>query len=64
MHSAAFIHRWQITLTTELIWIFIGMTSQLLFSVRFIVESGPTVYLRNIYFIWLGKRAPSALNVA
>jgi len=39
MHAAAtLIHWWQTTPTTELIWIFIGLTAQLLFSMRFIVQ--------------------------
>jgi lipid-A-disaccharide synthase-like uncharacterized protein len=101
MHAAATLVRWwQTTPARELIWIFIGLTAQLLFSMRFILQwiaterarvsvipesfwyfsafggvlllayacyrvdpvfilgqaAGLAIYLRNIYFIWLGKQ--------
>ena len=98
---------WASTPTTELIWIGIGLTAQLLFSMRFLVQwvatekarastipetfwyfsffggllllayacyradpvfilgqaTGLVIYSRNIYFIWLGKRTPSAAKL-
>ena len=108
MYAASLVHWWLATPTTELIWIFIGLTAQFLFSMRFLVQwiaterartsiipetfwyfsffggllllayaiyrldpvfilgqaMGLVIYLRNIYFIWLGKRAPSSAKVA
>ena len=107
MHLAALVHWWQVTPATELIWIFVGLIAQLLFSMRFIVQwiatekarasiipetfwyfsffggalllayaiyrldpvfilgqaFGLGIYSRNIYFIWLGRRVPSPVNV-
>ena len=103
MHWTNLVHWWLATPTTELIWIGIGLTAQLLFSMRFLVQwvatekarastipetfwyfsffggllllayacyrldpvfmlgqaTGLVIYSRYIYFIWLGKRAPS-----
>ncbi len=38
MHVADLVHWWLTTPTTELIWIGIGLTAQLLFSMRFLVQ--------------------------
>jgi len=38
MHALSLVRWWQTTPTTELVWIFIGLTAQLLFSMRFIVQ--------------------------
>ena len=38
MHMATLVHWWMTTPTTELVWIFIGLGAQLLFSMRFIVQ--------------------------
>ena len=103
MYAASLMNWWQTTPTTELIWIFVGLAAQLMFSMRFIVQwiatekarastipetfwyfsfgggilllayaiyrldpvfilgqaTGLVIYSRNLYFIWLGKRAPS-----
>ena len=103
MYGTDLVRWWLATPTKELIWIGIGLTAQLLFSMRFIVQwvatekarasiipetfwyfsffgglmllayacyrldpvfilgqaIGLVIYSRNIYFIWLGKRAPS-----
>ena len=108
MYAANLVHWWRATPSTELIWIFIGLAAQLLFSARFLVQriatekarasiipatfwyfsffgdllllahsiyradpvfilgqaAGLVVYSRKIYFIWLGKRAPSPAKVA
>ena len=100
MHWIDLVQWWLRTPTTELIWIGIGLTAQLLFSMRFLVQwvaterarasiipeafwyfsffggllllayacyrvdpvfmlgqaTGLVIYLRNLYFIWLGKR--------
>lgn len=102
MYGANLVSWWLATPTSELIWIGIGLTAQLLFSMRFLVQwvatekarasvipetfwyfsffgglmllayacyrvdpvfilgqaTGLVIYSRNIYFIWLGKRAP------
>ena len=98
---------WLLTPATEKVWLAIGFTAQLMFSMRFLVQwvaterarrsivpeafwyfsfaggamllayaiyrmdpvfilgqaMGLVIYARNIYFIWLGKREPSAANV-
>jgi len=38
MHWTDLVHWWLTTPTTELIWIGIGLTAQLLFSMRFLVQ--------------------------
>jgi lipid-A-disaccharide synthase-like uncharacterized protein len=38
MHWTDLVHWWLTTPTTELIWIAIGLTAQLLFSMRFLVQ--------------------------
>ena len=38
MHLSTLVHWWMTTPTTELVWIFIGLCAQLLFSMRFIVQ--------------------------
>ncbi len=38
MHWTDLVHWWLATPTTELIWIAIGLTAQLLFSMRFLVQ--------------------------
>jgi len=38
MYGAGLIQWWQSTPTTELIWIAIGLTAQLMFSMRFVVQ--------------------------
>src|SRR3972149_3401864 len=38
MHWTNLVHWWLATPTTELIWIGIGLTAQLLFSMRFLVQ--------------------------
>ena len=38
MHVSTLVHWWVTTPTTELVWIFIGLGAQLLFSMRFIVQ--------------------------
>ena len=103
MYGADLVRWWLAIPTTELIWIGIGLTAQLMFSMRFLVQwlatekarasiipetfwyfsffggllllayacyradpvfilgqaTGLVIYSRNIYFIWLGKRAPA-----
>lgn len=97
---------WMNTSTTELIWLGIGFSAQLMFSMRFLIQwiasekarasivpetfwyfsflggamlfvyaiyrvdpvfilgqgLGLIIYSRNIYFIWLGKKALKAPN--
>ncbi|MGD9503127.1 MAG: lipid-A-disaccharide synthase N-terminal domain-containing protein [Methyloceanibacter sp.] len=99
---------WRATPTTELVWVGIGLTAQLMFSMRFLVQwvaserarasimpesfwyfsfcggvmllayacyrvdpvfilgqaTGLVIYVRNLYFIWLGKRTPSPVKLA
>jgi lipid-A-disaccharide synthase-like uncharacterized protein len=103
--TANLAHWWQATPTSELIWIGVGLTAQLMFSMRFIVQwwrpnglapasspkpsgisvfsavpcccaryrldpvfmlgqaTGLVIYSRNLYFIWLGKRALSPVKL-
>jgi lipid-A-disaccharide synthase-like uncharacterized protein len=107
MYWTGLVHWWLATPTIELVWIGIGLTAQLMFSMRFLVQwvaaekarasiipetfwyfsffggllllayasyradpvfilgqaTGLVIYWRNIYFIWLGKRAPSPAKV-
>jgi lipid-A-disaccharide synthase-like uncharacterized protein len=95
---------WLATPARDLIWVLIGLSAQLMFSARFLVQwfvsekarasvvpeafwyfscggglmllayaiyrvdpvfilgqaGGLTIYARNIYFIWLGKRTPQS----
>lgn len=101
------VHWWLSTPATELIWIGIGLTAQLMFSMRFLIQwlaterarasivpeafwyfsffggalllayacyrvdpvfivgqaTGLVIYSRNLYFIWLGKRAMDAPKI-
>jgi lipid-A-disaccharide synthase-like uncharacterized protein len=108
MSGGGLVQWWLTTSTTELIWVGIGLSAQLLFSMRFLVQwiatekarasiipeafwyfsffggvmllayacyrvdpvfiigqaTGLVIYTRNLYFIWLGKRAPSPAKLA
>ena len=108
MSGGGLVQWWLTTSTTELIWVGTGLSAQLLFSMRFLVQwiatekarssiipeafwyfsffggvmllayacyrvdpvfiigqaTGLVIYTRNLYFIWLGKRAPSPAELA
>ena len=38
MHWASLVHWWLVTPSPEIVWLFIGLLAQLLFSMRFIVQ--------------------------
>ncbi len=107
MSVESIVHWWQTTPSIELIWIIIGLTAQLMFSMRFIVQwiaserarssivpeafwyfsffggvlllayaiyrtdpvfilgqsAGLVIYARNIYFLWLSKRADPTASI-
>jgi lipid-A-disaccharide synthase-like uncharacterized protein len=38
MHWASLVHWWLVTPSIEIVWLFIGLLAQLLFSMRFLVQ--------------------------
>jgi lipid-A-disaccharide synthase-like uncharacterized protein len=61
MSGGALVHWWLTTPTTELIWVGIGLSAQLLFSMRFLVqwiatEKARTSIIPEAFWYWREAR--------